>query len=366
MLRFVKASVGIACGMRTAGRVRVDGGANDAAIPLPSFRRTDLSSWELRESTRTLDPLVLAGLSGCVVDNPGTGDGAVQGCAADYGTTLAAQQPGDLRRRRRHLSTTGAPYDATSGRSAPPSRRTSAPRRATSSRWAQETPTAAACRAAAASDGVPGAAGRGDGDGVAPGGSAAVHGGRRRLLRCVATGDATYRPGSVQLQCEGGELRGRARARAPAPAPPPPRRARGPVRGRARARTGTRQGACEGAPARPATPPATATARCMGTCTGTCLRGLHGLVHRALRGGGLRALRGRVPGHVQRPSPSRAAPAHRAADGQRRLPRLVRHPRPRATAQCTPGQASLRRRRGVGRLRARPSARPHARLCTTA
>jgi hypothetical protein len=183
-------------------------------------------------------PLVfLAGLSGCIIDdNPGTGDGAVQGCAADYGTTLAAQQletfveaVGVFGRQaaaldatlRTECSAVATELGATAGELQPA---------------AGESPTAAACRVAAT---------RLRGEFQALRGAAMVTASLQVVppqctvdveaySRCVASCDASFRPGVAQLQCEGGELRG------------------------------TCSGMCTGTCA------ASATATCAGSCEGTC------------------------------------------------------------------------------------------------
>ncbi len=298
-----------------------------------------------RPAHSTLSFVVLAGLSGCVVDNPGTGDGAVQGCAADYGTTLAAQQLETFVDAVGTFSSTAASLDATL--------RTECTAIATDLGapasdllpMGTETPTAAACRAAAQRLRTEFQALRGAAmvtaslQVVPPQCTVDVD----AYSRCVASCDATYRPGSVQLQCEGGELRGACSGSCTGTcAATATATCAGACEGTCSGScTGTCQGACEGTCAtRDAS--GNCNGACMGTCTGTCSAGCTG----SCTGRCVVAASARCEGEC-RGMCSVAFTAPRCTG--RVVPPMVDvdcrascDTRIRATAQCTPGQATLR------------------------
>jgi len=292
-------------------------------------------------------PLVFAAcLTGCVVDNnPGTGDGAVAGCAADYGTTLAAQQleifvqaVGDFAREAGALDATlrtectaiANDLGATAVDFVP---------------TGVETPTAVACRVAAQRlrgefQALRGAAGLTVGLQVVPPQCTVDV---DAYARCAAACDATFRPGVAQLMCEGGELRGTCSGTCTGScAAMASATCTGSCEGTCTGScTGVCRGACEGTCAtRDAT--GSCNGACMGTCTGSCSVGCTGsCTGRCVAAASARCegeCRGMCSVAFTEPRcTGRVVPPMLDVDCRASCDTRIR-----ATAQCTPGRASLR------------------------
>lgn len=335
--------------VRVAGTGRGLTRAAVSAIRLPShstvtFRRQG-NTMQLRASSCL--PLVFAaGLSGCVIDsNPGTGDGAVAGCAADYGTTLAAQQLETFVAAVGTFGTEAAALDSTLRTECAAIANDLGATAADFVPTGAETPTAVACRVAAQ---------RLRGEFVALRGTAGLTVSLQVVppqctvdvdaySRCVASCDATYRPGMVTLACEGGELRGTCSGSCTGSCAAMATAAcAGSCEGTCTGScTGVCQGACDGTCAT-RDGAGNCNGTCMGTCSGTCSAGCTG----SCTGRCVVAASARCEGEC-RGMCSVAFTAPRCTG--RVVPPMIDvdcrascDTRIRATAECTPGQASLR------------------------
>ena len=306
-----------------------------------------------RHAPITIPFAIIAGVTSCVVDGGGlsadggvlSADGGIEGCSADYGATAAAQQlevfvsaVGDFATRAAALDTTirtecaaiATELGASTGDLQP---------------VAGESTTTAACRVAsqrlrdefrAVRAGVRVSASV---EVVPPQCSLDVS----AFVNCVASCDARVQPGSLQVQCMGGELRGMCSGMCTGScAVSASASCTGSCEGSCSGScTGTCSGSCEGNCAR-RDGSGNCNGACMGTCTGSCSAGCTG----SCSGQCVVAASASCMGEC-RGSCSVAFTSPRCT-GSLMLPsvdvdcRASCETRARASLQCSRGQASLR------------------------